>query len=391
MIDIAHVGSMKSVASFADIQTTIREHLAPWNLNIAGNALHGVSLRLSQMALADPLLTAANLKAIAGEYDLNVVGFSGVGISGGRKEQVHHPDWRSEERLSFMFGAANLAAELAAGQEFGITTSALSYRTWVDSEMPGNWAAITLNLIRVVQHLVQIRERTGLTIHIDLEAEPGSLLRDADDIVRFWEQWLTGRGTAMLSDRMPITDGTALDAVLRHVRLALDTSHAAVVGDDAVSTLDRFATAGVRIGRLQVSSALACDIPDEPSQRVILAEQLQSQVSDSLLQQVVAYHDGEIVHRFADLPDAIASIDENIGTSWRIHTHVPVLADDYGTFASTRNQTANWLREIAVRGTETGLVELRSANWSVVSPSDSAPAMIAQEATWVREIMSPAP
>ncbi|MCA9833255.1 MAG: hypothetical protein KC435_04870 [Thermomicrobiales bacterium] len=379
MMQIAHVGQMKPVMSFADMQATIRDSIAPWNLAISGDRLHSVSLRVSQVALGDPHFTARNLKAILGEYDLDLVGFSAVSLMGGTKEQVHHPDWRSEERLSAMFAAANLAVELATTDEFSITTSALSHRRWVDASMPGNWAALTLNVMRVVQHLVTIREKTGLTIHLDLEAEPGSLLRNTDDIVRFWEQWLVVRGAAMLSDRMSITDGTAAETVLRHVRLALDTAHAAVVWDDPATSLQRFLDAGVKIGRLQVSAALECDIPLDDRERAVLTEVLRALVSPTLSQQVVS-KTGE---QFEDLPDAIAAIDTAIGQTWRIHTHAPVLADRYDLLRSTRPVTASWLREIAARGVETGLVELRSANWAVVEDAGAIPDMITREAEWV--------
>ncbi|MCO5225146.1 MAG: hypothetical protein M9953_07405 [Thermomicrobiales bacterium] len=389
MTTISHVGAMKPVRSYADLQATIRESLAPWNNAIARESPANVSLRLSQAALNDPLCTAENLRSLLGEYDLRLAGISGVSIGGGAKTEVHRPDWRSEERLSFMFPAANLATELAQTENFGITTNAFTYRSWIDPGMPGNWAALTLNLIRIVEHLVRVRDRTGLTIHIDIEAEPGSLLRDTDDIVRYWQEWLIPRGAAMLSDRMPITDGTAVEAVLRHVRIALDTAHAAVVWDDPVTSLDRLVNAGVQIGRLQVSAALECEIPAEPGERMALAEMLREQQSPTLLQQVVAIRDDEIVVRHDDLPEAIAVIDESVGEIWRIHTHAPLLADRYGMFRSTRPLTATWLQEIATRDLNVDLIELRSANWSVVPADDRGDIaeMIAREAEWVREVL----
>ncbi|MCO5218914.1 MAG: hypothetical protein M9909_08800 [Thermomicrobiales bacterium] len=353
MTTISHVGAMKPVRSYADLQATIRESLAPWNSAIARESPANVSLRLSQAVLNDPLCTAENLRSLLGEYDLRLAGISGVSIGGGAKAEVHRPDWRSEERLTFMFQAANLAAELAQTDEFGITTNAFAYRTWIDPGMPGNWAALTLNLIRIVEHLVRVRDRSGLTIHIDIEAEPGSLLRDTDDIVRYWQEWLIPRGAAMLSDRMPIIDGTAVEAVLRHVRIALDTAHSAVVWDDPVTSLDRLVNAGVQIGRLQVSAALECEIPAEPGERMALAEMLTVQQSPTLLQQVVAIRDGA---RYEDLPDAIAVINESVGENWRIHTHAPVIGDGYGLLRTTRSVTETWLREITARGMDVGLL-----------------------------------
>lgn len=387
---VAHAGVIRPMMSFADIQSTIRDSLAPINHAINTVSPVGVSVRLSQASLDDSEMNAEKLRAVLDEHGLALRGFSAVSISGGRKEQVHQPDWRTEERLGFMFPATNLLAEFASpDQEIGITTNALSYRRWLDVDMPGNWAALTLNVIRVVQHLVGIHDRTGNILHIDLEPEPGSVLRDTADVVRFYTQWLLPRGGAMLSDRMQVTNGSAGDAILRHVRIALDTSHAAVVWDDAAASLDAFAQHGIGIGRLQASSALEVDVPADDASRRELAEHLTAFESPNLTQQVVAARDGEVVKRFDDLADAIAAIGESVGDTWRIHTHAPLLADRYGVYRSTRAATSDWLREIAARGIDVGFVELRSANWDVVPHDDRGPleTMIMREAEWVRGIV----
>ncbi len=385
---ITHAGVIKPVTSFADIQTTIQGSLAPINQAISDDSPIGVSVRLSQAALADDALTAESLRAVLEANGLALHGISAVSIGGGAKEQVHQPDWRTEERLGFMFPATNLAAEFATPeQEIGITTNALSYRRWVDVDMPGNWAALTLNVIRMVQHLAGIRDRTGVTLHIDLEPEPGSVLRDTADVVTFFRQWLLPRGGAMLSDRVSLGEASAAELILRHVRVALDTAHAAVVWDDAATSLDAFAETGIQIGRLQVSSALEVEVPSDPESQTVFTEHLATFASPTLLQQVVAQQDGEIVRRYDDLPDAMAMVAESAGQTWRIHTHAPLIADRYGGFASTRQDTAAWLREIAARGIDVGMIELRSANWDVVPHDDRGPleSMIMREAEWVRE------
>ena len=93
------------------------------------------------------------------------------------------------------------------------------------------------------------------------------------------------------------------------------------------------------------------------------------------------------MRRYDDLPDAMALVAESAGQTWRIHTHAPLIADRYGGFASTRQDTAAWLREIAARGIDVGMIELRSANWDVVPHDDRGPleSMIMREAEWVRE------
>ncbi|MCV0404583.1 MAG: hypothetical protein K5924_12885 [Chloroflexi bacterium] len=387
-MQIVHAGELRKLETAADLQSYIRESLAPINLGLGNSTPVGVSVRLSQSLLRDAAVSAANLKALLGEYHLELAGVSAVNISAGLKNDVHAPDWRSEERLAFMFGATNLMAEIAGedGAELGITTNALSHRSWLDIDFPGNWAALMLNVVRVVQHLATIREKTGVTIHVDLEVEPGSVLRDTHDVIAFWNNWVLTRGAAMLSDRMQVTDGSAADAMNRHLRLAIDTAHMAVVGDDAATSLDQLTSAGIGIGRLQISAALEVEIPDGEAEREDVLANLNLIRSGSLLQQVVATRDGEIVQRYEDLPEAISP--ESAGETWRIHTHAPVLADRYGAFRSTRAETADWIQQIARRGIDVGMIELRSANWDVVPADDRGKIveMVKREVQWVRSL-----
>src|SRR5699024_928582 len=117
-------------------------------------------------------------------------------------------------------------------------------------------------------------DRTGVTLHIDLEPEPGSVLRDADEVATFFTKWLLPRGGAMLSDRVSLGEVSAAELITRHVRVALDTAHAAVVWDDPASSLDAFAEHGIRIGRLQASSALEVEIPTDTAEQRVLSEHL---------------------------------------------------------------------------------------------------------------------
>lgn len=398
---ISHAGQISPVTSFADVQAMMAASLAPINRAIGEQSPVPVSVRLSLAALADDRLTAESLAAELHAHGLTLAGISGVGIQAGRKGAIHVPDWRTEERLGFMFRASNLAADVLTGawdespgqpeepvpSTFSLTTNALSHRSMVDVDMPGNWAALTLNVVRVVQHLIGIRERTGITIHMDLEVEPGSLLRNTDDIERFYRNWLLTRGAAMLSDRMQVEGSTAAEEILRHVRLALDTAHAAVVFDDPETSLDRLQAMGIMIGRLQVSAALEVTVPDDPAE---LVSHLQQLSSDTLLQQVWAMRDGEIVARHEDLPDAVAAIGKSAGHTWRIHTHAPLLADRFGIYRATRDVAAAWLRGVVARGMEPPLIELRSANWALLPADDRAPLeeLISHEASWVRQVLA---
>lgn len=366
---ITHQLSTLPIGTFADLQETIAAGISPVAHMTVSNSTPGIVLRLSQSLLDDPSLTPESLRSLLDEFDLQVVGISGVGIADGIKAEIHRPDWQTEERLAYVFRASTLLAAILPEHitDAGISTNALTYRGWLDRDMPGNWTALTLNVIRAVQHLHAIKEQNGKTIHLDLELEPGALIRDANEAVTFFRDWLYGRGAAMLSDRAHLDTASAAEVIADHVRIALDTCHMQVVGDDMTTVLEAFSAANVRIGRLQVSPAVTCTIPEDDAAREAIRARLTELSSPRLLQQVVASKDDDVVQRWDDLPDAISAIDESVGHTWVIHHHAPMIDVRGSGVRPLVQETLQAVRAVAKRSTDVGVIEVRTANWGQFS------------------------
>ena len=96
----------------------------------------------------------------------------------------------------------------------------------------------------------------GWFIHLDIEPEPDCLLENTTETIEFFEQWLFTRGAAWLADRLGLTPAAAREALREHIRVCFDCCHFAVEFEDPSVALDRFRAAGIRIGRVQLSSAL---------------------------------------------------------------------------------------------------------------------------------------
>ena len=241
-------------------------------------------------------------------------------------------------------------------------------------------------LRRHVAHLVHLRERTGRTIALALEPEPMCLLETVEEAARFFDEHLLScSACSRLSELTRLTVTAAEEAARRHLGLCYDVCHAAVEFEDAAANLARLKRSGIRIPKLQLSSALRVLRVDAEA-----VERLRSFEDGVYLHQVVERRaDGRLV-RYLDLADAFAAFaQEGAATTceWRVHFHVPVFCEAAGDFATTQG----FVREMLVLHRHEPVsphLEVETYTWNVLPPGmrqmdiDEA---IAREMNWVRE------
>jgi sugar phosphate isomerase/epimerase len=179
-----------------------------------------VGLRLSAVA-ADALRDPATFTELGeflranGLYVFTINGFPYGPFHGTRvKEDVYLPDWQDEERLRY----TNVLARMA-----------------------------TL-MIRHAAHLVRLREKTGHTIALALEAEPCCFLETLDETIGFFESHLfAAQAVKQLTAETGLQGDTAEEALRHHLGVCLDLCHAAVEFEDPHAIAARTDNAGIRI------------------------------------------------------------------------------------------------------------------------------------------------
>lgn len=210
------------------------------------------------------------------------------------KHQVYRPDWSQPERLHYTQAVAHLLDRLLDQKEGSISTLPLGWE-------PLDERQAVANLEQMAQTLKQIEETSGHWIHLDLEPEPGCLLTTSQDLIRFFERHQLDR---------------------RYLGVCHDICHAAVMGEDQARVLQAYQRAGIRVGKVQVSSALRVHDP------IAARPTLQRLAGDRYLHQC-RLDDGRF---FEDLPDYLASDAKGPLT---IHFHVPIHLDHFGPGLST--------------------------------------------------------
>lgn len=213
------------------------------------------------------------------------------------KLDVYKPTWAERERLEYTLDCAEVLAALLPDATAGsISTLPLAWReSWTRDDDDAATAAFA----ELSSRLWDLRERTGKTVRVAVEPEPGCVLDTVADVVG----WLAPR----------IQRGVDPE----FVGLCVDTCHLAVSFADPAGAVRQIDAAGLRIVKVQASAALHVTDPSDPAARDALA----GFVEPRYLHQVRESQPAGIVPA-DDLDEALRDLPgEN---AWRVHFHIPL-------------------------------------------------------------------
>jgi sugar phosphate isomerase/epimerase len=377
------------------VRANLERHVLAVKGRVAPDRPFGVGLRLSAAA-AETLAAPEELAAFRefldrhGLYVFTINGFPyGVFHRARVKEEVYRPDWLEDARLVYTDRLARLLADLLPpepGLEGSVSTVPGAYKPRVGGEAEA--ARMGELLLRHAVTLHRIREETGKVVSLALEPEPCCHLETIAETVRFFEAHLLGAGAAAEFARQTgLGRGDAEQVLRRHLGVCFDACHMAVEFEDPVEGLQVLRTAGIRVGKIQLSAGLQVRL--EPGDRTCL-EALRPFAEGVYLHQVVERRGGTLT-RFLDLPDALASVAPVPGEAreWRIHFHVPLFRRDFGPFVNTQDYLAEVLGLLG-RDAHTQHLEVETYTWDVLPEEhrrEDIETAVARELRWVMERM----
>ena len=347
-----------------------------------------VGLRLSAQA-ARTLEQPNQLDAFrhflrAGDYYvLTINGFPYGAFHGQRvKEQVYRPDWRDDERLDYTNRLARLLAALLADRaeiEGSVSTVPGAFRSEIASR--ADETAMAIRVLRHAAELVSIRQRTGVTITLAIEPEPACYIETIDDAIRFFQGHLFDPALVQQVARAE-KSALTVDDVRRHIGLCFDACHMAVEFEEPGQALDRLSAAGIRVCKVQISSALRVDRGDAQAMRALDA------FADGVyLHQVVERAPGGVT-RYIDLPEAMIGARASAVDSaeWRVHFHVPIFLGAMHEFGTTQAELVATIAALKRRPI-CPYLEVETYTWDVLPPeyrTTDVCTAIARELAWVR-------
>jgi sugar phosphate isomerase/epimerase len=374
--------------SWAEIEASLARHLPGVKRQVSPGAPMGVGLRLSgaaarQLTGEETRLAAFQDFLAANQLYVFSINAFPYGAFHGRKvkEQVYEPDWRTQERLAFTNDAADILARLLPdGVDGSVSTVPGAFKSRVRTS--SDIALMAETMVRHAAHLDAIAAATGKVVVLALEPEPCCLLETTEEAIDFFKEHLFGDsaiGLMRLLRNLPAA--AARDALRRHLGLCFDVCHAAVEFEEIGTSLSRLRAAGIRVAKLQLSSAIRVPAADSGT------EALLARFDDGIyLHQAVERRDGGLA-RYADLPEALAALRAGgRGSEWRVHCHVPVFLDDLGGLSSTQEVLLEALALCRANEVSPHL-EIETYTWSVLPETlrhGDIGVDIAREVEWVR-------
>ncbi|MEI6563931.1 MAG: metabolite traffic protein EboE [bacterium] len=350
----------------------IQTHAMAIRNRVAPGKRFGLGLRLSHQAaitLRQPESLAA-FKRFLDEHDLYAFTINGFpyGAFHGQevKTAVYRPDWSNRDRLDYTTTLACIMASLLPeGTDGNISTVPLGYKFGRGNSNDTTPAAaptpaMAIHLAECAATLHDIRMTTGKDVHIGLEPEPDCLLETTEEVIRFFEGHLLLQAIPHLVSRLSCSRHDAEMIVRRHIGICFDTCHMAIQFEGLAESLTRLVRHGIRISKVQLSSAL--EVLPTITARARLKEFLDPvylhQVKEVCLDQntggeIQGYeHDSVNFRRYNDLDAALESPIRTGSPAalWRIHYHVPLYFESDATLHSTSNtlDVAFWNKVSAI-------------------------------------------
>lgn len=280
------------------------------------------------------------------------------------KTSVYEPAWDDDKRLAY---TKDVVTVLAGLTEHGgsVSTLPIGWRAHFDGE---RHLAALHNLHAIAEHCRATEDATGKRISIDIEPEPGCVLDRAEHVGLLFDQAFSGEFAWMR----------------RYIGVCHDVCHAAVMREDQAAVIASYIDRGIRIGKVQVSSAVSHVVRSRDDLEALrtLAEPVYQH------QTTVCDRTTETTTYFDDLPDAIAAYESG-EAEYRVHFHVPVFAERVGELGTTRDAIAECLTAIQSCD-ELPAIEIETYAWGVL-PESVQPARladgIAQEIKWLHAAM----
>ena len=371
----------------------LRENLPFIKQQLSPGQSFGLGLRIANEAsveLSKPEKIAEFKNWLAAE-DIYVFVINGFPYGGFHntvvKDHVHTPDWTTKDRLDYTVRLFNILEQLLPdNMEGGVSTPPLSYRLWWKSDAEKQKATLdaTNHILILLDELIRIKEQTGKKLHLDIEPEPDGILDNMVDFINWYRDVLLPAGLSFLQKKYGFSTQKSQETILDHIQLCYDICHAAVGFEEPESILKSLQEIGIKVGRIQISSALKVDFC---TNRELKRRAIETFNEPVYLHQVVSRNSDYTKTHYADLPDALAHWNEN-QEQWRVHFHVPLFIASYGVLDSTQSDIVKTLA-IQQKSPFTSFLEVETYTWSVLPDDMQKPIgeSIVREMQWVKQIL----
>jgi len=371
---LTYCTNIHSGENWKDHFNEIKKYLPGIKKEISPDNSMGIGLRLSNVASIE-LLEEENMDVFRqwlfenNAYVFTMNGFPYGSFHDTRvKDQVHAPDWTSNERVEYTIRLFQILKDLLpAGTVGGISTSPLSYKHWFkQSDALKNARKLcTNNIVLIAENLIEIHQSTGKILHLDIEPEPDGMLETGKEFIHWFLTELLAAGAKSIAAKFNVSIPQAEELLKEHVRLCYDVCHFAIGYEPHVEIIREILKSGIKIGKLQISAALKGAMDKDILLRQNIKESFSKYNEPTYLHQVVAKKNNGELLRYPDLTEALSDYDNPNINEWRAHFHVPIFEENFGSLQSTQKDIEEVLR-LQKEINFTSHLEVETYTWEVL-------------------------
>ncbi|MFT4805914.1 MAG: 5-hydroxyisourate hydrolase-like protein (transthyretin family) [Psychroserpens sp.] len=377
--------------------TEMFENLKVYLLNIKQKVSEkepfGIGLRLSHQAAVElsnktVLQSFKKWLILNNLYVFTINGFPYGNFHGETiKDQVHTPDWTTDLRKEYTILLFDILGALVPEHLVGgISTSPISYKYWYTTEVRLEDAKIKAcdYLIDVVQHLMDIKNLTGKSMHLDIEPEPDGCIENSKEFLHFYNDYLLKLGVPLLMKKNNYTTNEADNAIREHIQLCFDICHFSIAYEKPSEVIKKMRDNRIKIGKVQISAALKCNLENNNTIQE-LQNYLRPFHEPNYLHQAVIKTKENNYLKFRDLDVAIAAMNVANFKELRTHYHVPVFLAEYQELQSTQDDIIETL-QLWKTDNFTDHLEIETYTWDVLPDKMKTDIIgaVTREINWVR-------
>ena len=160
--------------------------------------------------------------------------------------------------------------------------------------------------------------------------------------------------------------------------------------EEQSTAIHEYTDNGIRIGKVQVSSAVEVDFESgTDSERIAKRAQLASFAEPKYLHQT-SVRVGDQSTFYEDLDQALAAAGESPQGKWRVHFHVPIFSHQLDLIGTTQSDIRRCLDSLRATGRPMPHFEVETYAWNVLPESlreDSLADGIAKELAWFDDLI----
>jgi hypothetical protein len=376
---------------WAETFHNIEKYLPEIASKVANGQAFGIGLRLSNLA-SEELGLGSKLKEFKTWLDRNnLYVFTMNGFPYGNfhrekvKDFVHHPDWTTDERVTYTIRLFEQLAYLLPKNESGsISTNPISYKYWhgeYAEDLDHVLSVSALNYSKVVAALHKIERTTGKHLELSIEPEPDGLMENSEEVLNYFKEYVVPIATDYLGSELNLDPEKAEKLIYKHLNVCYDVCHFSLAYEEPATTFKKFEAAGIGIGKIQISAALKIIFNKEEVEETWATLAL---FNESTYLHQVTEKVGDKVITYTDLPVILGRSKEF--KEIRAHFHVPIFLERFGTLLSTQDhilKVLDYLKDHEV----THHLEVETYTWDVL-PSElkfNLSDSIVRELLWMKE------